>query len=241
MVPFESIVIPLYVVVQRMGISNTYSALILPAIANGMAIFLFRQFFADIPTELLEAARVDGASWARVFFQFLLPLSKPALVSVMIMLFLFNWNALFWPLVAVHSSDLEVVQVAVTTHVAQGRNSLGPTCLVQLLLLVYHRCYYSCSTDDICTRNQWNWIKVRCFECIKTIFNCRVEQIPEMVFLPGDPERVDEISRYLSNVQHLGNNREYRMVSGEIDGTSVGVCSTGMGRTIHGNCGGGAF
>ncbi|NLJ73477.1 MAG: carbohydrate ABC transporter permease [Firmicutes bacterium] len=119
MVPFESIVIPLYVVVQRMGISNTYSALILPAIANGMAIFLFRQFFADIPTELLEAARVDGASWARVFFQFLLPLSKPALVSVMIMLFLFNWNALFWPLVAVHSSDLEVVQVAVTTHVAQ--------------------------------------------------------------------------------------------------------------------------
>jgi len=82
---------------------------------------------------------------------------------------------------------------------------------------------------------------VRCFECIKTIFNCRVEQIPEMVFLPGDPERVDEISRYLSNVQHLGNNREYRMVSGEIDGTSVGVCSTGMGRTIHGNCGGGAF
>ncbi|NLJ73478.1 MAG: nucleoside phosphorylase [Firmicutes bacterium] len=56
-----------------------------------------------------------------------------------------------------------------------------------------------------------------------------VEQIPEMVFLPGDPERVDEISRYLSNVQHLGNNREYRTVSGEIDGTSVGVCSTGMG------------
>ncbi len=119
MVPFESIVIPLYLVVQRMGILNSYWALILPAAANGMAIFLFRQFFADIPTELLEAARVDGATWRRIFFRILLPLSKPAIVTVMIMMFLLNWNALFWPLVAVYSSELEVVQVAVTTHVAQ--------------------------------------------------------------------------------------------------------------------------
>ncbi len=119
MVPFESIVIPLYVVVQRMGILNTYLALILPGVANGMAIFVFRQFFADIPSELLEAARVDGASWARIFAQIVVPLAKPAIISVMIMLFMLNWNALFWPLVAVHSSTLEVVQVAVTSHVAQ--------------------------------------------------------------------------------------------------------------------------
>lgn len=119
MVPFESIVIPLYVVVQRMGILNSYLALILPGVANGMAIFLFRQFFADIPSELLEAARVDGASWGRIFTQIVVPLSKPAIITVMIMLFMLNWNALFWPLVAVHSSNLEVVQVAVTTHVAQ--------------------------------------------------------------------------------------------------------------------------
>ena len=119
MVPFESIVIPLYVIVGRMGFINSYWALILPAAANGLSIFLFRQFFAEVPSELLEAARVDGASWMRIYLQIMLPLSKPAIVTVVVMLFLLQWNSLFWPLAGVHSSRYQVVQVAVATHVAQ--------------------------------------------------------------------------------------------------------------------------
>jgi ABC-type glycerol-3-phosphate transport system permease component len=116
MVPFESIVIPLYVLVERMGMLNTYAALIVPAVGNGLAIFLFRQFFAEVPKELLEAGRADGASWLRIYIQILLPLSGPAIVTVMVMMFMFQWNALFWPLVAAYSSRLQVVQVAVASH-----------------------------------------------------------------------------------------------------------------------------
>ncbi len=117
MIPFESIVIPLYVVVGNMGFLNSYAALILPAVGNGLAIFMFRQFFAEIPNELLEVARLDGTTWWRIYWQILVPLSAPAMVTVMIMLFLFQWNALLWPLVAAHSSRFQVVQVAVASHV----------------------------------------------------------------------------------------------------------------------------
>ena len=107
----------------------------------------------------------------RVFFQFLLPLSKPALVSVMIMLFLLNWNALFWPLAAVHSSDLEVVQVAVTTHVAQEETHWA-NLFSSALLLVYLLCCYSCFAEIFCEGISGTGLS-RCFKCIKTIFNCR--------------------------------------------------------------------
>jgi len=116
MVPFESIVIPLFVLVKRLNIDNTYFALILPAAGNGLAIFLFRQFFSEVPTEILEAARIDGASWIRIFRKIILPLSIPAIVTVIVMVFMFQWNSLFWPLIATHSSRFEVVQVAITAH-----------------------------------------------------------------------------------------------------------------------------
>jgi ABC-type glycerol-3-phosphate transport system permease component len=116
MVPFESIVIPLYILVRRLGFINTYAALVVPAVGNGLAIFLFRQFFAEVPRELLEAGRADGASWPVIFGRILLPLSLPAIVTVMVMIFMFQWNALFWPLVAAYSSRYQVAQVAVAAH-----------------------------------------------------------------------------------------------------------------------------
>lgn len=117
MVPFEAIVIPLHLVVKRIGIVNTYWALILPAVGNGLGIFLFKQFFEELPTELLEAARVDGASWPRIFTGIVIPLSLPAVVTVVVMMFLFQWNSLFWPLVATYSNRYQVVQVAVASQV----------------------------------------------------------------------------------------------------------------------------
>ncbi len=116
MIPFESIVIPLYVLIKQIGIENTYLALILPGVANGLAVFLFRQFFSEVPTEVMEAARIDGASWFKIYWKILLPLSLPAIVTVIVMIFMFQWNSLFWPLVATHSSRYEVVQVAIASH-----------------------------------------------------------------------------------------------------------------------------
>ena len=116
MVPFESIVVPLYVLVRALGLENTYAALILPGVGNGLAIFLFKQFFEEVPNELLEAARMDGASWFRIYVQILLPLCLPAIATVVVMIFMFQWNSLFWPLVATHSSKFEVVQVAIAAN-----------------------------------------------------------------------------------------------------------------------------
>jgi len=116
MVPFESIVIPLYVLVRSMRLDNSFAALIVPGVGNGLAIFLFKQFFEEVPNELLEAARMDAASWLRIYAQILLPVCMPAIATVVVMTFMFQWNSLFWPLVATHSSSFEVVQVAIATN-----------------------------------------------------------------------------------------------------------------------------
>jgi multiple sugar transport system permease protein len=112
MIPFEVIAIPLYMVARNLGILNTYAALILPGIANGLAIFLFKQFFDEIPSDLIDAARVDGASLFYVYGRIFVPLSKPAMITAGLILFLFQWNAFLWPLISVSSPAHRLVQVA---------------------------------------------------------------------------------------------------------------------------------
>ncbi|MCS6879255.1 MAG: carbohydrate ABC transporter permease [Geminicoccaceae bacterium] len=117
MMPFESIVIPLYVLVRGLGLTDTYAALILPEVASGLVIFLFRQFFAAVPKELYEAARVDGASWLQIWWRLTLPLSGPTIATASLMLFVHQWDAFFWPLVAAPGPERIVVQVAIARNV----------------------------------------------------------------------------------------------------------------------------
>jgi multiple sugar transport system permease protein len=112
LVPFEAIAIPLYTVVRSIGWLDTYQGLIGPGIANGIVIFLFRQFFAQIPRELAEAARLEGASWLGILFRIYLPLSKPVVISAALLIFLFQWESFLWPLIATRSENLKVIQVA---------------------------------------------------------------------------------------------------------------------------------
>jgi ABC-type glycerol-3-phosphate transport system permease component len=113
MIPFEAIAIPLYALAQGLNWLDSYTVLIVPALANGLVVFLFRQFFAEIPTELIEAALIDGASWWRIYWRIFLPLSKPAIISGALILFLFQWNAFLWPLVAAPKKQYHVIQVAI--------------------------------------------------------------------------------------------------------------------------------
>lgn len=113
MIPVEVIIIPLYIIVRDWNWINTWHGLFLPGIANGLVIFMFRQFFADIPQEILDAARVDGASWTRILFQLIVPISMPAMISGALVLFLGAWNSYFWPLVVAPAPEFRVVQVAV--------------------------------------------------------------------------------------------------------------------------------
>jgi ABC-type glycerol-3-phosphate transport system permease component len=112
LVPFEAISIPLYSVIKLFGWIDSYYALIVPGLANGVVIFLFRQFFSQIPRELAEAARMDGAGWLRILCNIYLPLSKPVIISAGLLIFLFQWESFLWPLICTRSEHLKVIQVA---------------------------------------------------------------------------------------------------------------------------------
>jgi ABC-type glycerol-3-phosphate transport system permease component len=125
MMPFESIVIPLYTLMRTLNWTDTYAALIMPEVAGGLIIFLFRQFFAGIPKEIYEAARIDGASWWRIYLQMTMPLSGPTIATASLMMFIHQWDAFFWPLVATSSADLAVVQVAIARNMTLEQATWG--------------------------------------------------------------------------------------------------------------------
>jgi multiple sugar transport system permease protein/putative chitobiose transport system permease protein len=149
MVPFEVMALPLYVIVNLLHVDNSYQALILPALANGIVIFLFRQFFYDTPRELLDAARVDGLGWFGIYGRIVVPLSTPVMVSAGLVLFLSQWQSFFWPLLVANSPQYQMVQVALATF--QGEHttawndifagSVVATLVPMTLMLVLQRYY----------------------------------------------------------------------------------------------------
>jgi len=119
MVPFEVIVLPLYLVVRSLGWLDTYRALIIPAVPDAFSIFLIRQFMAKLPRDMFDAGRVDGATWWDLYWRVALPNVKPALITASLLLFLRQWDAFFWPLVATSSLELTVIQVALTKYMTE--------------------------------------------------------------------------------------------------------------------------
>lgn len=125
MIPFEAIAIPLSVTFQTWGLTDSYTALILPGLANGLAIFNLRQFFLGIPIELREAAVLDGAGELRILFRVYLPLCRPALIGSGIMLFLGQWSSYVWPLLVVTDPDKQVAPIALSKAVTEYQVDYG--------------------------------------------------------------------------------------------------------------------
>lgn len=113
------ILIPLFIIVRQLGMLDSYASLIIPLIFNAFGIFLLRQFYLGIPKELEEAAIVDGCGYWRVYFNVVLPLSRPILSALAVFFFLANWNQFAWPLVSTSSADLTVTQVGISTFTSQ--------------------------------------------------------------------------------------------------------------------------
>lgn len=118
MLPVEAMVVPLYRVVSGMGLQDTLWAAALPGIASVFGLFLLRQAFEEVPRELDEAARLDGAGHFRIFWSVVLPQVKTAIMTLILIKFLFSWNAFLWPLVAIQSPERRLIQVAVAHEVA---------------------------------------------------------------------------------------------------------------------------
>ena len=110
--PFTT-VIPLFGWMAKLGLINTYPVLVLPFAANAFGLFMMRQYFSTLPDELLYAARIDGCSELRLFRSVFLPLARPALGTVGILIFIASWNSFIWPLVMMRSEDMFTLPVGI--------------------------------------------------------------------------------------------------------------------------------
>ncbi|MTJ09073.1 MULTISPECIES: carbohydrate ABC transporter permease [unclassified Anabaena] len=122
-IPFQLLVIPIFLVLKSGHLINTYWALILPTAVNGFGIFLLRQYFQTIPVELEEAAAIDGANRLQILWRIMLPLARPALVTLFLFTFIGEWNDLFKPLVFTTRPELRTVQLALAEFQEQFTNN----------------------------------------------------------------------------------------------------------------------
>ena len=115
MVPIQVIVIPLFVLVKYLGWLNSYAGLIIPSATSAFGIFLMRQYFQTIPSELMEAARIDGCGEWRIFRQIILPLVKPAISALVIFIFMHNWNNFLWPLLVITQDNMMTLPLGIAS------------------------------------------------------------------------------------------------------------------------------
>jgi multiple sugar transport system permease protein len=119
MVPFQTRLIPLYQLTTGFGLSDTLAGVIFPWIVDAFGIYLMRQFMLSIPTDLIEAARIDGAGEIRIFLQIVIPLVKPALSALAILTLVVNWEEFLWPLVITNSDASRTLPVALQSFAEQ--------------------------------------------------------------------------------------------------------------------------
>lgn len=122
-VPFEMIMLPLYVQINDMGLSDSYAAVLLPFIANAMTIFFFRQYLSGMPKEIIEAGRIDGATEYGIFFKLIMPIMKPSFAAMAILNGMNSWNNFLWPLLVLRSSDKYTLPIGLNTLITPYGNN----------------------------------------------------------------------------------------------------------------------
>ncbi|KJC65736.1 carbohydrate ABC transporter membrane protein 2, CUT1 family [Agreia bicolorata] len=157
-VPFQLLMVPLYVLIARdYGLSDNYLGMILPFAINSTAVIIFRQYFLQLPKELFEAARIDGAGEFAVLRRIALPLVRPALITVVLLTFIGPWNEFLWPFLITKEAGLQPLAVSLANYIsnvaATAANPFGATLAgaavlagpVVVLFIVFQR--YFISTD----------------------------------------------------------------------------------------------
>lgn len=117
MVPIQATFIPAYVIVSRLGWVDTYWALVVPFVASGFGVFLMRQAFLVVPQALVEAARIDGAGHWTILTRVLMPLTRPAMITLAALSFTFHYNDFFWPLIVTNSARMRTLPVGLATMI----------------------------------------------------------------------------------------------------------------------------
>lgn len=134
MIPREATLIPLYTQFQSAGLLNTRFSLIVPAIAAPFAVIILKNFFDGLPPALFEAAKIDGCGWLRMCFRIAAPLSKSALSSLAILVFMQSWNDFLWPFISITDPDLVTIPVGLPVFRSQYLTGMGLTMAAGALL-----------------------------------------------------------------------------------------------------------
>lgn len=119
-IPGEVMLVPNYMLINNLGWLNSFKGLIIPSMLSVFGIFLLKQFFEEIPTEILESARLDGASWLKIYRVIVLPAAVPAMITLGIITFLGNWDAYLWPLVVINDDRKQLIQVAIANFTSMA-------------------------------------------------------------------------------------------------------------------------
>jgi multiple sugar transport system permease protein len=125
MIPFEVIMIPLYLIVTKLGFQNSYPGLITPFLVSAFGIFLMRQYYITFPDEILDAARIDGASELMIFSKIILPNSVPAIATLAVLTFKSQWDNLLWPLLVAQSEEMKTIPLYIVRFTAEKHTDEG--------------------------------------------------------------------------------------------------------------------
>jgi len=142
MIPGTVTMVPNYIILRIMGLLDSYTGLILPALANAFGVFLMRQAMITVPDSYLESAMLDGASLYRVFFVILLPMVAPTFFTLVLLAFMGAWNSYLWPLIVLTSTGKQTLQVVLGNMNSMYRNNehvlmAGAVLIILPILLVY--------------------------------------------------------------------------------------------------------
>ncbi|QIZ09317.1 carbohydrate ABC transporter permease [Priestia megaterium] len=118
-IPYQVLMIPLFTIMMKIGWVDSYYVLTVPYFFNIFGIFLMRQFMLDVPNELIEAAKMDGCSHFRIFFTIVLPVVKPALATLSILLFMESWDSFLWPLISINSQEYMTLPIGLNSFLSE--------------------------------------------------------------------------------------------------------------------------
>lgn len=147
--PMEAIMLPLYIEISQLGWVNTLVALVIPFVAKCFSIYMFRQFFCDIPDDLIEAAAIDGCRPAGTFFKIVMPISKTVYATVFILDFVAHWNDFMWPFLVMTGEDKRTIQLAVQSffgtqpvHYSAIMAALVISAIPMIIMFIFMQKYY---------------------------------------------------------------------------------------------------
>lgn len=136
LIPFQATIIPAYLVSARLGVLNTHLGLALPLLSTIVCIFIYKAAFEAVPRSLIDAARIDGLSEGRIIVKVLLPLSKPAIATNVILAFIWSWNSFMWPLIITRDASMQTLPLGLARFLSYLEDTTGALYAFVVMVLV---------------------------------------------------------------------------------------------------------